>query len=114
MRLLAMLVATAPLAVAGCGPHLESSLYPTAAPLGMAPVSPTLVLEGAPSPGPLQEIGILQAQCAGRRCTMPIVMQRLRDDAQRIGATHVVHVRIDQGATMLVAHGVAAVRVSGH
>lgn len=87
---------------------VSSSQYLTSVPRPPSGAEPIVVLEGSAEPPGLQEIAILQAKCEGGGCEMPMVLSRLRQDAARIGATHVVRVRIDTGATQIVAHGVAA------
>lgn len=100
------LVGFAAFTITACGPTLASSAYPTGAAHPARSEQPVMVLEGAELPVGLQEIAIIEANCIGD-CQMPMVMEELAKQGALLGATHVVRIRVNQGSSMLTAHGVA-------
>lgn len=103
-RWLCLLTASA--ALLGCGTvtrhHVMSGAL--AAP-HQGPVA--IVMEGAPVPGELEEVAIVQAVGHGVKANLPSVIDGLKNEARSLGCTHVVRVRIDQGSGMASGSGVA-------
>ena len=101
-----VLVGCVALALAGCGTvdtHRVVSGHaytPHAGPVAIG-------MEGAPVPPDLEEVAIIQAVGRGTKANMPSVIDGLIHEAQSLGCTHIVRVRIDQGNGMTSGSGVA-------
>lgn len=65
-----------------------------------------IYLEGQHTPPGYQEIAIVEGR-GEHRAGMPGVLERLKEDAARLGANALINVRIDQGGTIISVIAVA-------
>lgn len=94
------------LATSGCT-YLESSHVLTGPP--QAPISPsqvTIYMEGQQPPPGYREIAIVEGR-GNANAGMPGVLERLKEDAARLGGNALINVRIDQGGSIISITAVA-------
>ena len=70
-----------------------------------APVSIFSEEEGVP-PG-VTEVALIQAIGSGNLATVPSVIEKLQQMAQRLGCNAVIRLRVDSGGSMVAGFGVA-------
>lgn len=98
---------TAILATSACSPYLESSHVLTGPPQQPnAPSQVTVYMEGQQPPPGYTEIAIVEGR-GDANVGMPGVLQRLKEDAARLGANALINVRIDQGGSVVSVTAVA-------
>jgi hypothetical protein len=65
-----------------------------------------LYMQGQAYPEGFREIAIVQATGHGTRAKMPVVIESLRQEAQKLGCNALVNIRIDKGASTTTANAV--------
>lgn len=106
-RPFATVAAAAALSACVLGPTLRSEHVLTG--LARAPFNGEvrIVMEGAPSPGEVEEVAIVTATGSAADASLPAVLGALQREAAALGCTAVVRVRYDRGSSGATATGVA-------
>lgn len=104
---LILVLASAALATGCHRTFLESSHVLTGPPQQPnAPSQVVVYMEGQQPPPGYREIAIVEGR-GNHRAGMPGVVERLKEDAARLGGNALINVRIDQGGTLISVTAVA-------
>ncbi len=96
------------LALSGCG-RVQNHHVLTGAPRAASAGDVRVLMENAPVPEGFVEVAIVQSVGSGFKAELAPVISGLKEQAQKLGCNAVVRVRVDQGASLATAVGVAGV-----